>query len=300
MIIGPHVNRNKVINSSKRPLITEHINKAIQVANEYSLKIGIISIFVGSPRARIITLTNEEQVELKKYIKKSGIRVIAHSSYAAVPWSGNPEAIEYIKQEIKVCINASIEGIVLHLPKKDPSVVIKYLKKLDKFLLSLKNYSSNSKNLNHSSNFTLYLETPAFVPPKNDNQPKLDYSTPENLNKLFALIKKELEYKHYSLCIDTAHLWVAGEDMQSYEGAKKWFTGIKIKNQIIIHLNDSARAKGTGPDKHAALTKGKIWNKEHGGLSFILEYAKKQKIPLILERPNNDMLIDDYKLLKKV
>ena len=47
---------------------------------------------------------------------------------------------------------------------------------------------------------------------------------------------------------------------------------------------------------------GKIW-KNHKfkdtGLCFILEFAKKWKIPLILERPNIYMLNDDYKYLSK-
>ena len=298
-IIGPHVNRNKVVNSTQRPSIVEHINKAIEVANTFSINVGVISIFVGNPRSRIITLTNEEQIELKKYIKKTGLQIIAHSSYAATPWNGNPAAIEHIKEEIKVCINASIEGLVLHLPKKDPSIVIKYLKKIDNLLVKL-----------NSPKFIIYLETPAFVPPKKINDIPLFYSTPDNLFNLFDLINKELKYKNYSLCIDTAHLWVAGEDIQLYNEAKKWFTEIErifkfnlsIHKNLLIHLNDSAKEQGTGPDKHASLMMGKIW-KNHKfkdtGLCFILEFAKKWKIPLILERPNIYMLNDDYKYLSK-
>lgn len=298
MIIGPHVNRNKVKLSSERPLITEHIQKAILDA---SISVKVISIFVGSPRVRIITLKEDEQKELKKMIKETGLRVIAHSSYAGSPWNGNPEAIAYIKKEIQVCLNSSIEGLVLHLPKKDPSVVIKYLKKLDNALRVVgdTSYGQTVGNTSSGRAFVIYLETPAFVPPKKKTDPPLFYSTPENLNSLFKLIHKEVEYKHYCLCVDTAHLWVAGENIQTYDGAKSWFNKLDNKN-IIIHLNDSARAQGTGPDKHASLMKGKIWNKlkQKNGLQFILEFAKKNKIPLILERPNNDMLIDDYNFLK--
>ena len=301
LIIGPHVNRT----SSTHKLISEHIKKAVLDAKD--IHIGVVSIFVGNPRSMMLTITNEEEIKLKEFIKDTKIRVIAHSSYASFPWNGNPGAITYIGKEVKSCNNASIEGLVLHLPKKDTTIIIKYLTKIEKIM-------TNNKLI-------IYLETPAFVPAGLDRQslgkvglyssPKVGlYSSPKELYNLFQLISKK---SHFGLCIDTAHLWVAGQNIQSFLDAKKWFTEIEklfLSNSnsnfnlpIIIHLNDSAREIGTGPDKHASLMKGKIWGKynkstfKQSGLYFILEFAKKNKIPLILERPINEMLFDDYKIL---
>ena len=121
LIIGPHVNREKksIINSIK-----ESIKNA-------PIDIGVVSIFVGQTRARVIILKEDEQLELKKFIHDSKVKVIAHSSYVASPWNGNPAAITYIKKEINVCCNAGISGLVIHLPKKNSEIVIKYLTKLD-------------------------------------------------------------------------------------------------------------------------------------------------------------------------
>ena len=89
----------------------------------------------------------------------------------------------------------------------------------------------------------------------------------------------------------------------------------------MIHLNDSARALGTGPDKHESLMKGHIWrdyrlptigdlynlqssNKykkiDKCGIHAILEFAKIKDIPIILERPSTNMLIHDYEILSKL
>ena len=153
----------------------------------------------------------------------------------------------------------------------------------------------------------IYLETPAITPMW------ANYDTPKKLSKLFYIIHKMKPNHPFGLCIDTAHIWTSGNDISTYNGAKRWFTElmgapyIPSPDRIIIHLNDSARELGRGPDKHAPLTHGYIWSKyktrneiKKSGLYFILQFAEEYKIPVILERGDKNMLIDDYKILSKI
>ena len=291
LIIGPHVNREK-------ESIIDSIKESIKNA---PIDIRVVAIFVGQTRARVIILKEDEQIELKKFIHDSKVKVIAHSSYVASPWNGNPAAITYIKKEINVCCNAGISGLVVHLPKKDSKTVIKYLTKLD-------------LDEEIHAHFTIYLETPAVIPKETY------YETPEKINALFKEIHDAKFKLQYGICVDTAHIWTSGESIQSYESAKEWFSKLKV-DKIMIHLNDSARPLGTGPDKHESLMKGYIWrdyrlptivdkynlqssNKhkkiDECGIHAILEFAKENSIPIILERPSTDMLVNDYEILLKI
>jgi deoxyribonuclease-4 len=155
----------------------------------------------------------------------------------------------------------------------------------------------------------IYLETPAITPMF------ANYDNGIKISKLFSIIEKEsalLKKPHpFGLCIDTAHIWTSGNDISTYDGAKRWFTELMDMpyiphDKIIIHLNDSERDLGHGPDRHASLTEGKIWNSyktraelRESGLCFILEFAHSNNIPIILERGRKEMLKNDYQILQK-
>ena len=73
----------------------------------------------------------------------------------------------------------------------------------------------------------------------------------------------------------------------------------------MIHLNDSERLRGVGPDTHAPLAAGKIWgsyrdNLAGSGLAAFTDYAQRHDSPVILERKPKEALKNDYLILRKL
>jgi endonuclease IV len=340
LIIGPHVNRSK-----EKTSITKCIKNAIIDCRVHSINMTIASIFVSNPRGLQIILKDAELDELKQYIKtKQNFLVIAHSSYVAFLWNKeNPDKyIDFVKKEYILCKDCGISGLVVHLPKESilkqkriKETIKKLIDKLDNTLIndtSISDKSINdnpiddtlivkpidktieawsirqdiSENTQKSNCPIIYFETPAIVPMW------ASYDTPEKLSKLFYIINKINPNHPFGLCIDTAHIWTSGNDISSYNNARRWFSELMESpyiphDRIIIHLNDSANELGHGPDKHASLTNGYIWNNyktrgelKKSGIYFIIEFANQYNIPIILERNNNESLVQDYKILSKI
>ncbi len=291
MSFGPHVNRYYA--QGPRPGMVEHLEVARREAStEAGFTAMSAAMFVGGPKNREITLQPEERAPLREYIKRTGICVIAHSSYSAQPWRGDPDAARFIREELRVCQEAGIMGLVVHLPKLPVENVMRYIGRLHTF---------------DAPNVRVYLETPAVRPTESY------YETPEKLAALFTAIRQDLDpnLDRFGLCIDSAHLWTCGVDLQSYEAADAWLHGLEAVSDIIphaaimVHLNDSERPRGVGPDMHAGLAKGKIWDGYQdslsaSGLAAFTDYAQRHETPVILERKPREALKHDYLTLRKL
>lgn len=289
ILAGPHVDREYA--RGKRPGIAAHIEAAREEARrEADFEVGVVSIFVGGPRSRTITLRAEEQRELLDYSARTGVRVIAHSSYTAQPWGGDPDAARYIREELRTCQAAGIGGLVVHLPKLPAARTMRYLPRLHEPL---------------APDVRVYLETPAVKASESY------YETPEKLAGLFSQIRAAGLGGAFGVCVDTAHLWVCGVDLSTYALANDWFARLERQSAVIppesvmIHLNDSARPLGTGPDKHERLAEGFIWRPfaadlAVSGLGAVVDYAVRHRTPLILERKPPEVLIGDYQVLRRL
>lgn len=288
--VGPHVNRYHA--SGARPTMAAHVEAArLQAETEGGLKISAISLFVGGPHSRTITLRPEERGELREYLGQTGIRAIAHSTYTALPWKGDPDAARFIREEAEVCHEAGIVGLVVHLPKLPVAQVMRYISRL---------YSPAGAHVR------VFLEIPAISKGS-------FYETPEKLAPLFQQIRETFDpnLAYFGLCVDTAHLWTCGVDVSSYEDAANWLerleglAGTIPHSSVMIHLNDSERERGRGPDSHAPLLQGKIWEAytsrvEESGLTAFLDYANRHETPVILERKPKELLLNDYHVLRQL
>ena len=288
MLAGAHINRYHA--QGGRPSMVAHIAAACEeAAAEAGFELKAAAIFVGGPKSRTITLTVEERGALRAYVARTGLRVIAHSSYGAQPWRGDPSAAAYIREELGVCQEAGISGLVVHLPKLPASEVVRYAGRL----------------LNRGApDVRIYLETPAVRPADSL------YETPAKLASLFRAIRAvDPDLAHFGLCVDSAHLWTCGVDLQSYEAADGWLRELEAVSEaiphdvVMLHLNDSARARGVGPDTHAALAAGKIWEGYRArlgasGLAAFVAYALRHSTPAILERKPKEALKNDYIILR--
>jgi len=287
-MFGPHVNRYHA--TGKRPSMAAHIEAACrEAAADGDFRVGAVAFFVSDTRALEINLHPDERAPLRALIKRTGLRAIAHSSYKAFPWNGNPAGAAFLREELKVCQEAGVEGLVVHLPKEPISTVLKYLHRLVEPTVE---------------GVRVYFETPAVVPSETY------YETPKKLAALFKAIReRDPELARFGLCVDTSHLWVSGNDMQSYEAADTWFRELEDFKEIIphdrimLHLNDSRTPRGHGPDEHAGFGLGKIWQEycllgfEKSGLAAVVDYARRHNMPAILERKPKEALKLDYRIL---
>jgi endonuclease IV len=270
--------------------MTAHIKAAIAEAKQEGIEMRAAAIFVGGPRNRALTLRHSEATELKQFLSASGVVVIAHGAYPDNEvWTGSLPAGIFIRSERELCQRAGIGGLVIHLPAAPPSEVLPILPSL---------YTTAAPDVK------TYLEIPA-VSPSNAY-----YASGEDLGDFFRQIRErfDADLERVGLCLDTAHLWTSGVDLASYAAAEKWLEGLEAAadaippESIMLHLNDSQRPRGTGPDAHAGLAAGKIWGAYRGaladsGLAAFVDYAVRNDTVTILERKPAEKLADDYRIL---
>ena len=103
------------------------------------------------------------------------------------------------------------------------------------------------------------------------------------------------------ICLDTAHAWAAGYQIDNAVGVnslvKEIESEVGISRIKLIHLNDTQVELGSLLDRHFAIGKGKIGKK---GFSCILSHKGLKDIPLILETPKKDQGDGDIENLKMV
>lgn len=85
-------------------------------------------------------------------------------------------------------------------------------------------------------------------------------------------------------CLDTAHAFAGGYDMGTGEGVKKALAGIDDEAGtgpiMAFHINDSARALGSGIDRHARIGEGLMGM---DGFKTLLGLVEFRGCPAILE-----------------
>jgi deoxyribonuclease IV len=118
----------------------------------------------------------------------------------------------------------------------------------------------------------------------------------EHLARIIANVR---EPERLRVCLDTAHLFAAGYDIDNESGVKKTFhqfDRVIGRNRLVaIHVNDSKTGLGSRVDRHEHIGKGRI------GLDafrFIMRSPRFRKIPKVLETPKGKDLAEDVMNLK--
>ena len=123
-----------------------------------------------------------------------------------------------------------------------------------------------------------------------------------NLGHTFEQIRSIIDLvddkKRVGVCLDTCHTFTAGYDLVSPEAYEETF---RQYDEIIgfnylrgIHLNDSMKAMGSRVDRHDSIGKGFL------GLDVfkrLMNDARFDNLPIILETPNEELWADEIKLL---
>ena len=117
----------------------------------------------------------------------------------------------------------------------------------------------------------------------------------QQLGEIFKQLKPG---KKFGVCLDTCHAFVAGYDLRTKEKVKETFKEfdkhVGIENLKILHLNDARGELGCNLDRHYHLGLGGIGEE---GITSVVKFANKKKIPIILETPIDDDR-DDFENVK--
>lgn len=207
------------------------------------------------------------------------LQLYVHSTHFSKPWKGKENAIGHIKDQMNVAKAIGAKGLVVHLPKDEPQVIEEHLPKI-------------------LGEIPIILE---MTSAKSD--PEKTYETPEKLNRLTQRLSK---YEGWSYCIDTSHIWAAGQNVKTKEFMDDWFSRISEPHRIqLIHLNGSSVPFNCGKDTHIIpfTSEDKIWHGipyNRSGVKSVVEFAKKMNIPVIMEINRGDVKdIDMMQVLLK-
>ncbi|MGI8437188.1 MAG: deoxyribonuclease IV [Chthoniobacterales bacterium] len=111
---------------------------------------------------------------------------------------------------------------------------------------------------------------------------------------LAYIIARVSDPERLCVCLDTAHVFVAGYDLTSAAGTKKMLRDfnriVGLEHLAALHLNDSKTARGSRVDRHDHIGRGQI------GLDafrVIMRDRRLRKIPKVLETPKGNDYRED-------
>jgi deoxyribonuclease IV len=94
---------------------------------------------------------------------------------------------------------------------------------------------------------------------------------------------------HFGFCLDTAHLWGAGHDISTADGARavvdRFEQLIGLDRLALVHLNDSRSELGSRADRHEHVGAGRIGPV---GLAAFLRDPRLAQATFIMETPGAD------------
>ncbi len=113
------------------------------------------------------------------------------------------------------------------------------------------------------------------------------------------IIDRVKDKSRVGVCLDTCHSFAAGYDLSTEEGCEKVFEEFErevgFKYLRGMHLNDALKPLQSRVDRHSPLGEG------HLGITpfrYIMQDARFDEIPLILETPDEERWSEEIALLK--
>lgn len=258
-------------------LLGVHVSSSgnIDLAVDRAVDLGCntFQIFISNPRGWKPTLIPEKDVEnfKSKYIKAKISGAVAHSIYLINLASPN----EYLREQsieslISGLINVErlgLTGLVTHIGShQGDGIEIGIKRVVDAISQVLGDSKCCSK---------LLLENTA--------------GAGNLIGKTFAEIGqiiREIDNPRLGFCLDTAHAFEFGYEIQTEDGLERTIAEIEkeigLDKLIAIHLNDSLTAIGSNRDRHETFGMGQIGEK---ALSRLINHPKLKNIPFIMETP---------------
>jgi deoxyribonuclease-4 len=256
-----------------------------------------LQLFVSNPRsAELSNVENYSNIanELYDYCNKNSFQLVIHTPYT-INLAKEPKANKRML-DLKDCywINLVINqllvsdiinsiGVVIHVGKYTTNTkenAIEYMRNAIQYIIKqMKNQNIKSK---------LIIETPAGA------GTELLTDIDDFISFYNNFSKDELKY--LGICIDTAHIWSSGYDINEYY---KYISKRNLKDILVIHLNNSKKDQGSNADMHETIFDGKIPIKDLE--KFIINLKNNKAVPIIiLEKPSDKILKKELNWIKNL
>ena len=261
------------------------ITPSILAGLQYAREIGAnaAQIFLGSNRSASMKtktkLTPADIQEIRTFLATSKMLLIVHTIYLlnlckAPPTSGKSKWMHTnILHDMEYAARLGAKCVVLHLGFR---MGIPVEEALDNLIANVNYILSKAP-----PGIQLSLETAAGA------GSQVGY-TLEELAKIWRGVRHNGSTR-VGICIDTAHIFVAGEDISTPTGILSYFTRfdhlIGIQHITNFHLNDSRYPLGSRHDEHRGIGAGQIFHSPQGqaALATLTKFAYRHRIPMILE-----------------
>ncbi|MBO7143024.1 MAG: deoxyribonuclease IV [Bacteroidales bacterium] len=233
-------------------------------------------------------LTSSEIEEFKENCKKLGYtpdQILPHDSYLIN--LGSPEE----------------EGL-----QKSRQSFIHEMERCEQLGLKLLNFhpGSHLKKISETECLDRIAESINIAISKTDNVVAVIENTAgqgTNLGFSFAHLRHIIDRvdnkDRVGVCIDTCHAFAAGYNLaDKYEFERIWDEfdqTVGFKYLRGMHLNDAMKPVGSRVDRHASIGSGCIGRKT---FQWIMEDARFNRIPLILETPDELLWAEEISMLK--
>tara|TARA_Y100001970_G_C14175785_1_gene826867 strand:- start:37 stop:909 length:873 start_codon:yes stop_codon:yes gene_type:complete len=278
--IGAHIRYEKNIYKT----IMSAIDKGM-----YSLQ-----FFMGNPKGFTRSQISQDDIDnSKRLIERFPMNVFSHAPYLfnlagskdILAWNGNKDQDQKTMNVIK---NLEYElGIISNFTNKHNGVIVhpgNYAADPHKGLLTI---AKSIDMINFTENSNLLLENSA-------GQGTSLCTTFKEIKVILDNIN-ETSKKYVNVCLDTAHIFGYGEyDISKISEMIRMFNEfdkiIGIKHLHLIHLNDSVVKCKTRKDRHELIGEGYIWKDNNESLIYLLDFAKSNHIPIVLETDPSDMI----------
>lgn len=254
-----------------------HLPKAIDAALGCGAE--TFQIWVSNPRAWAApVITPEAAREFAERREESGLGpVFAHASYLVNLASPNPRfrrsSVDLARRELEAVAAIGADGLVVHTGAGGIG---------DREAALARAAASIEAILGEHPRTDLILELTAGG----------QGAVASTLEQARELLDAAGRHPRLGLCIDTCHLFAAGEPLDSLDGVARTLgklRGLGLTRRLrLIQANDSKDPRGSRRDRHEHIGKGFIGD---DGFRAILAHPALREVPVIVETPGR---VDDH------
>lgn len=220
------------------------IGRHVEKQKNFSLTIQTQTLpfqfFASNPRSCVIPkrdLSDDIQALTGKIVQKGWI----HAPYTINLSNPTENAVPCLQHLLALCEPLHLQGVVVHVGKD-----IKELRGA-----GFNNMLANTR-LSLSKSAPLLIETPAGQ----GTELLTDIKQFIGFWAHFSEYKMTNGDNALKICVDTCHVFALGYDPLDY--VQQIIGAVGAKNVPLIHLNDSADARGSRKDRHAPIGHGQI------------------------------------------
>ena len=277
--VGAHIKKETTLLKTLH-VIKEHGGNSLQ-------------LFASNPRSTQLPnfdIYKSMSTDITKFCKENQCSTVIHSSYtvnlAKEPKDGKRVLelkdcywVNLLLGELEISDIIGSIGVVVHVGKYTTQTKQQGLQQMSntiKFVVS--------QMMERNIKSKLIIETPAGA----------GTELLTNVNDFCTFFNNfsTLQKKHLGICLDTAHIWSSGYDINDYYST---ICKTNEKDILVIHFNNSKKDKGSCVDTHDNIFDGKIHLKD---MEMFMKNLKGNPI-VILEKPSSD-LQKDLKWIKKI